>query len=362
MNSLKSKICFKKKTGLIIIFIIGFFSLIFFSYSINNKSHIIDSKATYKPPNNIFLPFIVMGLKNYISETAFISKYNTLTKLIDDNPPDETLKQAFSAFINSHIAIAGAYLKGSRLASDNMRHYIYGNGKNRDISDIYKKIGIDNYGTLGGFMTFQISFGLNNRKSLTTFSAVDISDMGFTKKTAKQIQWNKLDVLVDSQSRGLETALGRHTLSSSSDVVNSGVIVSDQTTIQRVSLLSFMLSDIKKSNTPYYIEQVTVKPKTAIKLYDKYVFNKKNSGAGAYAESSELKYVMDIITKTSGFGDLSIYMDKKSFDELKKGIVALPVTGLKKLEDLKIASSYSINATLESNEVGTFPVYLVIRE
>ena len=273
-----------------------------------------------------------------------------------------TLKEAFSAFINGNIAIAGAYLQGSRLASDNMRHYIYGDGKDIDISNAYKKIGIDNYGSMGEFMTFEISFGLNNKKSLTTFSAMDVSDIGFTYKTAKKILWNDLDVLVDSQTAGLENALGRHTLSSSYEVITAGGIVSDQVATQHVPLMYFLLSDLKEANNPYHIEQITVKPRVGITLYDRYMFNKERSGAGAYTESSQLKYVMDIISKTVGFGELSIYMDKKSFEELKNGAISLPATGLKKLEDLKIASSYSINGNFPTKDVGVFSIYLIIRE
>lgn len=313
-------------------------------------------------------PFLFAGIRldldTIYKDHLFRSKLQILKENVDKNPNSDIPKLAYSAFVQSHIAAAGAEIQGRKLAASNLMYYIYGGGKPRNITREYSQIAAEAEGGVSTFLGDEISAGLNDSlhiKSPFVDRVVVAKHRGFNLKRQKLPEWSNLKVLVDPDyNSDLNLALGRHTLNASLSVVSQNQNIDLNTLSQGMNSL---VSEFVQTGVKFRIDRYMTQTQKPITLVDTYKFN---SEANQYASGAGNETTDMTVKKTFSFLDKFVDRDKLRFymgwgyDNLTKGKVEIDQIGLSELVKLDVAHPYQISASFDN--IRQLPIDILVRE
>jgi hypothetical protein len=299
-------------------------------------------------------------------DLEFTNNLLTLENLIDKNPQDPSLKEAYSAFVQGHIAIAGGKYEGENLASENLWHYFYGYGKPKNITQEYRQIAENTYGDFENYLGNILSEGLNQRKNRNVNTVASnmeeyITNLGFNLRHEHLPDWSDLEVVVyDDTIFDFDVALGNHTLFAQ-------LAVSDRRQIelgQEQPRLSDTIRSLKEFGQDFQIERFSARLLAPIRLYDKYIFGSQSKpkiprAGGLNTTEPKLELITTYLKKLPNVKKLPFYMGEQNFNNLLQGNIVITDISLKKLADLKICHSFEVNGSFD--KVKPFPIDIIMR-
>lgn len=302
------------------------------------------------------------GIEWIKNDSEFSQKNQKLMLLIEADPANTELKQAYSAFVQSHIAILGGYTQGLTLASENLSHYLYGEGEHRSVTTQYRSAVVPEYGTMENYMSHAFSYAYNYQENIIEHpqnQRQQLHNLGFHLKREKLPDWSSADLVVKPTNTELFYGLGNHTLRTSFSVETTEPVAQGH----ELSSIHTLVKSLTDRGKKFVIQRYTLYPKEPIQLYDEYLFKPNNtksmSGAGYSVEHMEVKEIFDIISMFPNVKDLAFYMGQLDYESLIAGEVNISTEGMNKLEQLHVANSFEIVGSFK--DVGKFPVDLIIR-